>query len=171
MAKKVLSPPALNARPLNPVLGVFFKKKVQFRFTPCKPQHKTMESKKIEIKKDEVAVCTAEYLAEKLGVSKRHVYALGEKGVLRTTRTKNGMRYDIIDSLKGLAEYNEAKKAEKAIGDISGGHIFTFDEVRSRLAEWGIVGIDDDLLRIIVCTSVLMSADPDQIGAASGNNS
>ncbi|MCH5285608.1 MAG: hypothetical protein J1E42_08410 [Akkermansiaceae bacterium] len=129
-----------------------------------------MENKKIEIKKDEVAVCTAEYLAEKLGVSKRHVYTLGEKGVFRTTSTKNGMRYDIIDSLKGLAEYNEAKKAEKAIGGISGGHFFTVDEVRSRLAECGIVGVDDDLLRIIVCTSVLLSADPAQIGTASDND-
>lgn len=165
--KKVLPTRALNARPLDPVIGAFSQKKVQFRFTPCKPQkntkkHKKMEIKTIEIKKDEVAVCTAEYLAEKLGVSKRHVYTLGEKGVFRTTSTKNGKRYDIIDSLKGLAEYNEAKKAEKAIGGISDGHILSFDEVRSRLAEWGIVGVDEDLLRFIVCISALLSADPAQ---------
>lgn len=121
-----------------------------------------MKTKTIEIKKDEVAVCTAEYLAEKLGVSKRHVYTLGEKGVFRTTSTKNGKRYDIIDSLKGLAEYNKAKKAEKASGVISVDHLLTFDEVQSALAERGLTGVNEDILRIIVCTLAMLSADPDQ---------
>lgn len=121
-----------------------------------------MENKKIEIKKDEVAVCTAEYLAEKLGVSERHVRELRAKGVLCTTRTKSGMRYDIVNSLKGLAEYNKAKKAEKASCDILGGNICDVGEMQSRLAEMGIVGVDSDLLRLVFCIATLTSIDATQ---------
>lgn len=122
-----------------------------------------MESKKIEIKKDEVAVCTAKYLAEKLGVSERHVRELRAKGVLCTTRTKSGMRYDIVNSLIGLAEYNNAKKKDEASGSILGGQIPTVDEMRNRLAAIGIEGVDGDILRIVYFTALLTSIDPEQL--------
>lgn len=121
-----------------------------------------MENKRIEIKKDEVAVCTAEHLAEKLGISTRHVYALRAKGILSTIHTKRGMRYDIANSLIGLAEFYKAKKAEKASGGIFGRTLYSFEEVQSRLASYGIIGVDPDLLRIVVCINALMSADPAQ---------
>lgn len=122
-----------------------------------------MENKRIEIKKDEVAVCTAEYLAEKLGVSTRHVYALRAKGILSTIRTNRGMRYDIANSLIGLAEHYKAKKAEKASGGrFSLDKLYSVDEEQSRLASYGIIGVDLDLLRIAVCINALMSADPAQ---------
>lgn len=122
-----------------------------------------MENKKIEIKKDEVAVCTAEYLAEKLGVSTRHVRELRAKGVLCTTRTKRGMRYDIVNSLIGLAEHNNSKKKDEASGSILGGQIPTVDEMRNRLAAIGIDGVDGDILRIVYFTALLTSIDPEQM--------
>lgn len=161
---KVLPGALFNAARLVPIKGYFFKKSSISCHPPVNTnkKHKTMETKKIEIKKDEVAVCTAEYLAEKLGVSVRHVRELRAKGVLCTTRTKSGMRYDIVNSLKGLAEHNKAKKSEKASGGIFGRTLYSFEEVRSRLESHGVVGIDPDLLRMYQCIAALITTAPTQ---------
>jgi phage terminase Nu1 subunit (DNA packaging protein) len=60
--------------------------------------------------------CRTEIIAKLFGVSVRRIQQLTQEGVLPTTQTKDGRRYDLIPTIQNYVKYLSEKARSKASG-------------------------------------------------------